>query len=92
VNDDFQTIDQSDLDGASARQMLRTVVQYLRLVYRHRFIAIGFVAAAVFIGVVQFKRTPSTYKASASMMIRHVAASADLEDGLAPHGLLSSDK
>jgi len=92
VNDDFQTIDQSDLDGASARQMLRTVVQYLRLVYRHRFIAIGFVAAAVFIGVVQFKRTPSTYKASASMMIRHVAASADLEDALATHGLLSSYK
>lgn len=92
MNNDFQTIDQPDLDEVSARQMLRTVVQYLRLVYRHRLIAIGFVAAAVFIGVVHFKRTPSRYEASASMMIRHVAASTDLEDALATHGLLASYK
>ncbi len=92
MNDEFQSIDQQEADGASARYMLRTVLQYLRLVYRHRLIALGFVAAAVFIGVVHFKRTPSRYEASASMMIRHVAASADVEDALATHGLLASYK
>ncbi len=92
MNNEFHPIDQSDADGASARQMLRTVLQYVRLVYRHRLIVVGFIAAAFFIGIVQFKRTPSRYEASASMMIRHVAASADLENALATRGLLASYK
>ena len=77
-------------DGPSAQQTLQTVFRYLRLLLRHRLIVAGFFAAAICIAIVQYKRTPRRYDASASMMIRHVSTSTDLDAALATHGLLAS--
>lgn len=76
-------------DPTSARNTLRTVVNYLRLVWRYRLIVVGCLALAVFIGVVKYKRTPKTYQASASMLIRYVAGDQDVEGALATKALLA---
>lgn len=78
-----------ETDPTSARNTLRTAVNYLRLLWRYRLVVAGFVAVAVFIGVVSYKRTPKKYQASASMLIRYVASNKDLEGAMATKGLLA---
>ena len=91
MDNELYNLEQSDT--TSAQQTLQMVLRFLRLVLRHRLIVIGFVAAAVFIGFVKYKRTPSSYQASAKMMIRNVIYSnTDKEHALAMSGLLASYK
>ncbi len=90
MDSEFYSLEQSD--PTSARNTLRTIVSYLRLLWRYRLIVVAFVAIAAFIGVVKYKRTPRKYQASASMLIRFVAGSKDLEGALATKGLLAGYK
>ncbi len=77
----------------SAQHTAQAVLRFVRLVLRHRMIVLGFVAAAAFVGVVKYKRTPSVYQASAKMMIRNIIyTSSDTEHRNATHGLLASYK
>ncbi|MCH2210071.1 MAG: polysaccharide biosynthesis tyrosine autokinase [Fuerstiella sp.] len=86
LDNEFYGFEQSD--STSAQQTLQTVLRFLRMVVRHRAIVFGFVAVAVFIGVVHFKRTPKTYMASASMMIRHFMTDGDEQAILARRELM----
>ena len=70
MDSELYNLEQSET--TSARQTVRTVLRFLRLVVRHRLIVLGIVSAAAFIGIVRYKRTPSSYEASARMMIRNV--------------------
>lgn len=80
-------------DTTSAQQTVQTVLRFLRLVLRYRMVVLGFLAAAVFIGAVKYKRTPSSYQASATMMVRNVVyTSTDKEHARAMRGMLASYK
>ena len=91
MDSELYSLEQSDT--TSAQQTLQKVLRFLRLVLRHRMIVLGFLAAAVFIGVVKYKRTPSSYQASAKMLVRNVIyTSTDKEHARAMRGILASYK
>jgi capsular exopolysaccharide synthesis family protein len=91
VDNELYNLEQSET--TSAQQTLQTVLRFLRLVLRYRMIVVGFLAAAVLIGVVKYKRTPSSYQASAKMMIRNVVyTTTDKEHARAMRGMLASYK
>ena len=91
MDSELYNLEQSET--TSARQTVRTVLRFLRLVVRYRLIVLGIVLAAAFIGIVRYKRTPSSYEASARMMIRNVIyTNTDKEHARALRGLLASYK
>ena len=80
-------------DTTCSRNTAQAILRFLRLVFRHRMIVLGFLAAAVFVGIVRYKRTPSVYEASAKMMLRNIIyTTSDTEHRNAMHGLLASYK
>lgn len=73
MNEYLEQQDSSDQQG------FRALLRFLRVVNRHRMILIGMVAAAGFLAVVRFYRTPKVYESVAKLLVRQVNADASAD-------------